>query len=324
MSEPNSSTRSEYEILESGAAWLRDGESVVLATVAHTWGSSPRPIGAVMVLTESGKFLGSVSGGCIEEELLQRVRQDFPRKFETIEYSSDTSRTLPCGGRLLLTLEVLDQVSDLAEMLDRLRAGERVVREINLLTGEGRIRATAERLRSSMSGEILRVVYESNWKLQVVGAGELASWVCRTAAMLGYDIAVCDPRPDYRSAWPLPEHHVDERYPDDFFTAFPADPRTAVVALTHDPKVDDLAVMAALESEAFYVGALGSRRTTKNRAERLQEHFGISSEALARVRGPIGIDLNTRHPQEIALSIMVDITAARNGVEITTRRLPNE
>jgi xanthine dehydrogenase accessory factor len=314
-------SRSEVEILERGQQWLAAGERVVLATVAHTWGSSPRPAGAVMVLGESGRFAGSVSGGCIEEELLARVREDFPPRFETIEYNSDTSRTLPCGGRLLLTLEPLASIAQLPAMLDALRAGEAVVRRLDLAHGTASWAAAELDARTHFADPVLNVVYEPAWRLLVVGAGELASWVCRYAQLLDYAIEVCEPRPDYRAAWTLSELPIADDYPDDFIAARACDKHTAIVALTHDPKIDDLAMLEGLRTPAFYVGALGSGRTTAKRAARLIEHFDMTQADVQRIRGPIGIDLNTRKPQEIALAVMTEITAARNGVTITSQRL---
>ena len=313
-------SRSEVDILEQGQQWLAAGERVVLATVARTWGSSPRQTGAVMVISDRGRFAGSVSGGCIEEELLVRVHTAFPERFETLEYKSDTTRSLPCGGQLLLTLEPLAAVPALDAMLSTLRAGAAVVRRLDLAGGCVSWSAAAGDPRTQLADNVLEIVYEPAWRLVVVGAGELATWVCRLAALLDYAIEVCDPRSDYRDAWPLSDLAVAAEYPDDYLSAHPGDLHTAVVALTHDPKVDDLAMMEALRTPAFYIGALGSSRTTHKRAERLIEHFGMSAADVARIRGPIGIDLNTRKPNEIALAVMTDITAARNRVSLTSVR----
>lgn len=318
--DPQAQYRSEVETLTQGHAWQRDGRRVVLATVAHTWGSSPRPVGALMALADDGSFIGSVSGGCIEEELIRRVREDFPAAFETIEYESDTTRSLPCGGRLLLTLEPLAAIDDLGGMLEALRRGDAVERRLELADGSARWTVAGGGARSRLEGDELTVVYEPAWRLHVIGAGELARWVCRFAQLLDYDVAVCDPREDYRAGWGSDEVVVAPIYPDDFLAGRICDERTAVVALTHDPKVDDLAIIEALATDAFYVGALGSRRTTEKRAARLREHFALDDAAVGRIHGPVGIDLNTRRPQEIALAVMTDITAVRNGVMIETRR----
>lgn len=314
-------SRSEVDIIERGQQWLADGERVVLATVAHTWGSSPRPPGAVMVMSESGRIAGSVSGGCIEEELLARVRANFPAAFDTIEYNADSTRSLPCGGRLLLTLEPLATVPDLAGMMSALRDGRSVVRRLDLDQRTVSWAPADDDARTRLDGARLSVVYEPAWRLMVVGAGELASWVCRYAQLLDYAIEVCEPRPEYREGWTLGEFPISADYPDDFLGGRACDAHTAIVALTHDPKVDDLAMLEGLRTKAFYVGALGSGRTTANRAARLIEHFGMGEADVKRIRGPIGIDLKTRKPSEIALAVMTDITAVRNGVRISTERL---
>jgi xanthine dehydrogenase accessory factor len=319
--EPLSGLRSEAAIIEEGHAWQRAGERVVLATVAHTWGSSPRPAGAVMVLSERGRFLGSVSGGCIEEELIARVHGDFPARFQTLQYDSDSTRSLPCGGRLLLTLEPLAGIAGLEDLLAALRAGRSVERTIRLADGAAAWNEAAAGARTRLEDDRLAVVYDPAWHLVVVGAGELAQWVARLGRLLDYAVAVCDPRPEYREAWALDDLAVSAEHPDDFIQALGCDARSAVVALTHDPKVDDLAIIEALATDAFYIGALGSRRTTAARAARLREHFGMGEADLARIHGPVGIDLNSRRPQEIALAVLTDITAARNGVVITTRRV---
>lgn len=312
--------RNEVDILERGLDWLERGERVVVATVAHTWGSSPRQPGAVMVLSENARFEGSVSGGCIEEELIERIQTQFPDKIETIEYSSDTTRSLPCGGRLLLVVEPLDGDSGVPALIEALRSGQRVVRSIDVQHQSAQWTIAEGDLATDFVDEVLNVVYEPAWRLLVIGAGELAAWVCRLGAQLGYSIDVCDPRTEYRDAWSLTDFTVVGEFPDDHIASQNCDEHTAIVALTHDPKVDDLAMMEALQTRAFYIGALGSSRTTQRRAERLIEHFDASAEDIARIRGPIGIDLNTRKPQEIALAVIVEITAARNGIEISTQR----
>lgn len=313
--------RNEVDLLARGLEWQAAGERVALATVAHTWGSSPRQPGAVMVLSESGRFEGSVSGGCIEEELIARIRDAFPGDVETIEYASDTHRSLPCGGRLLLVLEPLDRAGDVAGLIEALRSGRRVVRAPGLGGAPATWRVAHSEDATAYDGERLEVVYEPAWRLVVVGAGELATWVCRFAEALEYAIEVCDPREEYREAWPLASHAVAPAHPDDHIAAADCNAQTAIVALTHDPKIDDLAMMEALATPAFYIGALGSARTAARRAARLIEHFDLPAADVSRIRGPIGLDLNTRKPQEIALAVMVEITAARNGVELSSRRL---
>ena len=319
--EPFSTTQNESNTILQGFALQKSGENVLLATVIKTWGSSPRPAGAVMVVTESGLIRGSVSGGCIEDELALRVKTAFPKKMEQVEYASDTSRTLPCGGTLVLALEPLSSIHDPEELIERLASGGSVTRTLDLVANISSWRATIGTDRTELEGQFAHLVYEKPWRLLVIGMGELAQCVYQQARFLGYSVEVCDPREDYRSSWPYPECDVSDCYPDDFLKQRALDSKTAIVALTHDPKIDDMAIMAALVSEAFYVGALGSIRTTRNRERRLIEHFDFSESELARLRAPIGVDVNSRRPQEIALSIMMQITAERNNVILRSERV---
>ena len=322
--EPRTIVNSDIRAIVEGKQWLDAGEKVVLATVARTWGSSPRPVGTVMVLTESGHFYGSVSGGCIEEELLGRIQTKFPDRFEIITYSSDTTRSLPCGGSLLLTLEPMELIDELGDFVRAMQLGHSVSRTIDLRTGASNLAIGSVRGRSKLDEEELTVVFEPAWTLFVVGGGELSQFVCQLADWLGYKVIACDPRPDYQKGWNLDAINLSLEFPDDLIERHSCDQRSAIVALTHDPKVDDMAILGALETPAFYIGALGSRRTTASRNERFKKHFGLKEEQLKRVRAPIGIDLNTRRPKEIALSVMTEIISVRNEVEIQTTRVRDQ
>ena len=319
--EPFSTAQNELNTILQGFALQNSGENVLLATVIKTWGSSPRPAGAVMVLTESGLMCGSVSGGCIEDELALRIKKAFPVTMEQVEYASDTSRTLPCGGTLMLVLEPLSSIDNPEELIRCLTTGESVTRTFDLAANVSSWGPTLDDDKTEIKGQIVRLVYEKAWRILIIGMGELAQCVYRQAQFLGYSIEVCDPREDYRSSWPYSECSVSDCYPDDFLKQRVLDSKTAIVALTHDPKIDDMAIMEALASEAFYVGALGSIRTTRNRERRLIEHFDFSEGELARLRAPIGVDINSRKPQEIALSIMMQITAERNNVILLSERV---
>ena len=274
-----------------------------------------------MVLTQSGQFHGAVSGGCIEEELLRRIQTNFPNHFETITYSGDSTRSLPCGGTLLLTLEPMESINELDDFIRAAQGGHSVCRTINLSTGATDWRMGETESRSGLDGERLSVVFDAAWTLFVIGGGELSQFVCQLADWLGYKVIACDPRPDYQKGWKLDNIHLSCEFPDDVIARYSCDPRSAVVALTHAPKVDDMDILGALETPAFYIGALGSRRTPANRNQRLKEHFGLKQDQLKRVRAPIGIDLNTRRPREIALSVMTEIISVRNEVEIQTTRV---
>jgi len=319
---------SEATLIRSNAAIIRDGlersragERVALATVALTWGSSPRPAGSVMIITDSGYSSGSVSGGCIEEELFGLVKNDFPSDCRLIEYDAETTKTLPCGGRLQLIVEPIEGLENPHELVDELSAGKPLERIISIKDNSSRWTIEIGRAQSSISDDFFVIHYDSAWKVLIVGFSDLGRHVSMFAQMLDYKVSVCEPRKEFRHMDSIVSLSISDSYPDDFIREGGCDDQTAVLALTHDPKVDDLAVIEAIETSAFYIGALGSKRTAKKREQRLVEHFGFTDEQLSRVKGPIGLDLRTRKVNEIALAVMADVTACRNNVEVGTQRL---
>ena len=319
---------SEATLFRSNAAIIRDGlerisygEKVVLATVVSTWGSSPRPTGSVMILTETGHFAGSVSGGCIEEELFAVIRDDFPSECRLIEYDADTTKSLPCGGRLQLVIEPLSSLDNPEGLVDSLNAGESLERVIDISNSSSTWALVTEDKGTPPSNSRFVISYDPAWRVLIVGFGDLGRHVCSFAQMLDYKVSVCEPREEYRHLDSVSPITINTSYPDDFIRDSICDEQTAVLALTHDPKVDDLAVLEAIETESFYIGALGSKRTAEKRNQRLEEHFGFSSTQIARIKGPIGLDLRTRKVNEIALAVMTDVTACRNRVRIGTDRI---
>ena len=230
------------------------------------------------------------------------------------------ARGLPCGGEVQVVVETLRDAAVPREILRRLGRRERVCRILDLASGASRLETPAPGAVTRVDEATLSVVYEPKWRLLVIGAGQLGAYVTRFATQLGYDVRVCDPRESYRASWREDGIGVSAEMPDDFVTNVGCDPQTAVLALTHDPRIDDLAIMEALASKAFYVGALGSTRTNRARRERLAEHFDVAQDRLEFMSGPIGIDLNTRTASEIALAVMTEVTARRNGVVLTSVR----
>lgn len=312
-------------VLETAVDWIRSDGEIVLATVAKTWGSSPRPAGSMMVWRRDGQFEGSLSGGCIEQQLLEQFAAEPPDAPASITYGitkeQAVARGLPCGGEVTVVVERWRAAAEGEAILERLARRERVERVVDLGAADRSSIATpAPGARTSLDANEFRIVFEPKWRLLVIGAGQLSAYVTRFAVPLGYDVRVCDPRENYRDSWMADGPEVDRTMPDDFVLAAGCDAQTAVVALTHDPKLDDLAIMEALNTPAFYVGALGSSRTNGARRERLAEHFDVSAERLAFLSGPIGVDLNTRTAAEIALAVMTEITARRNGVTLTSER----
>jgi xanthine dehydrogenase accessory factor len=311
---------SDREILQTAIDWLAQGHRPALVTVARTWGSSPRPAGSLLLMREDGVYSGSVSGGCVEEDLLARYRDhQLTDEFPTcIDYgvNRDEARRLglPCGGRLELLVEQLDNPTSLQLLLDKLKANELVSRRVCLTTGEVSLHPATAGEDFDYSDEVLKKVFGPRWQLLLIGAGHLSRYVASIALMLDYQVIVCDPRDDYQQEDNLDGVERVRIMPDEAVQAHACHPRSVVVALTHDPRLDDMALLDALASPAFYVGAIGSRQNSDKRRERLQ-NLGISAQQLKRLHAPVGLPIGSHSPPEIALAIMAEITALRNGTQ---------
>ena len=314
----------DLEVLRRSAEWLDAGKRVLLVTVVRTWGSSPRPPGALLAVREDGQVVGSVSGGCIEDDIVERSRREgaYVTRPQAVTYgvSAEDARKfgLPCGGTIQLVLEPLRGDSRIAELLAMVEQGQLVARTLDLDTR----RACASRRRArptacSFDGAALTTVHGPRYRMLIIGAGQLSKYLAQIAVGLDYQVTVCDPREEYTEAWDIGGVTLVRTMPDDTVVAMKLDERCAVVALTHDPKLDDLALMEALKSPAFYVGALGSRANNAKRRERLR---GIRPDAASRsqrLHGPIGLYIGSRTPPEIAVSILAEITAVKNGVSLS-------
>lgn len=311
----------DLQIMRQVALWQEQGHAVVLGTITRTWGSAPRPVGSVVAARTDGQIVGSVSGGCIEDDLIARVRSGGgqPDKPERVSYGVNSDEAarfgLPCGGTLELMLEPVHAGSRIEELLALLAKGERVQRVLDLASGEVALYpapAGAEVL--VLSDNTLATLHGPDWRLLIIGAGQMSHYLALMALALDYAVRVCDPREEYTQGWNVAGAQLMAGMPDDAVTELRPDAHTAIVALTHDAKLDDLALMEALRSPAFYVGAIGSRRTQASRKARLAEHFGLTAPELARLHGPVGLNIGARTPPEIALSILAEMTAVRYGV----------
>jgi xanthine dehydrogenase accessory factor len=311
----------DLEVLRKSAEWLAAGKRVLLVTVVKTWGSSPRPPGALLAVREDGQVVGSVSGGCIEDDLVERSRREgaYVTRPQTVTYgvSADDARKygLPCGGTIQLVLEPLTAASRIGELLESVQAGRLVARSLDL--DRSAVELTAARASDGLhfDGQVLTTVHGPRYRILVIGAGQLSRYLAQIAVGLDFQVTVCDPREEYTETWDIPGVTLVKTMPDDTVVAMQLDERCAVVALTHDPKLDDLALMEALKSPAFYVGALGSRANNAKRRKRLEE-FDLGPEQIARLHGPIGLYIGSRTPPEIAISILAEIIAAKNGVAL--------
>jgi len=309
----------DVEVLRTAVDWMKSGQHVVMGTVVRTWGSAPRPPGSLMIIREDGQVAGSVSGGCVEDDLIRRVyARDLPLdrpEVTTYGASLEESRrfNLPCGGTLQIVLEPLAEGSRLDELLARIETQHSVARTLDLGTGEVTLQASKAGETVSFDGRTLRTQHGPTHRLLIVGAGQVARYLAAMAVMLDYLVTVCEPREEYYKAWaPMEGVLLSDEMPDDLAGAMQLDASSAVVAVTHDPALDDLALMQALRSPAFYVGALGSRHNNDRRRQRLRE-FDLTATEIDRLRGPVGLNLGGLTPSEIALSIVAEMTAIRRG-----------
>jgi len=311
------------EVLKTSIRWIQAGHRALLVTVVRTWGSSPRPEGSMLVVRDDGVVAGSVSGGCIEDDLIDRVRRDgvMPARPQAVRYGISAAEAhrfgLPCGGTIELVLEPLSSSHGLEALCDRVEAGELVARTLDMSTGEAALSAAQSTDGVLFDGERFVTIHGPRYRMLVIGAGQLSRYLCSIATGLDYQVTVCDPREEYTDVWDVPGTTLVRTMPDDTVHDMKLDERSAVIALTHDPKLDDLALMEALKTPAFYVGALGSRRNNATRRERLKE-FDLTDAELARLHGPVGLYIGSRTPPEIAISILAEVTAVKNGVSLPT------
>lgn len=319
----------DLEVLKACADWLAAGLRCQLVTVVKTWGSSPRPEGALMAMAADGRVVGSVSGGCIEDDLIERVRMhgipaDLPQ-IVTYGISADEAHRfgLPCGGTIRLALEPLSEASRIPELLKRVAQQELVARHLDLSSGHVQLLPAHPGQSLQLGATELVTVHGPRWRLLVIGAGQLSRFLAQIASGMDYQVVVCDPREEYRAGWNLPEVPVIHAMPDDLVMEMRLDSRSAVVALTHDPKLDDLALMEALRSDAFYVGAIGSRANSEKRRERLKQ-FELTDAQIEKLHGPIGLHLGSKTPPEIAIAILAEMTAIRNGVQLVPEQLAGQ
>lgn len=312
----------DLNVLRQCSQWLASGHRVVLGTITRTWGSAPRPPGSSVAIRDDGLVAGSVSGGCIEDDLVDKAKAGalatgLP---QVVRYGIDTDTAqrfgLPCGGLIELVLEPVAPRTRLDELLERLARGERVRRVLTIASGAVELQPATDADELQLSDTTLVTHHGPRWRLLLIGAGQMTQYLAEMARALDYQVFVCDPREEYATGFAVPGATLLRTMPDDTIVDLKPDGHTAIIALTHDPKMDDLALMEAVASPAFYIGAIGSRANQAKRKARLKEHFGISDEQLARIHGPVGLKNGARTPPEIAISILAELTAVRYGYRI--------
>jgi xanthine dehydrogenase accessory factor len=317
----------DLRVLADVLAWKRSGHAVTLVTVVETWGSAPRPPGALLAVRDDGVVSGSVSGGCVEDDLIARTKAAFKAvgaqvqdagKPSVIVYGvtkeEATRFGLPCGGTLRLVQEPLQDAGWIQQLLARTAEHRLVTRTLSLATGEVVLRDAVRGQSMQFDGSTLTTVFGPKWRLLLIGAGQLSQAVAQMASVLDFEVLVCDPREEYAATLGIEGVQRVQGMPDDVVRELLPDAHTAIVALTHDPKLDDMALLEALKSAAFYVGALGSRRNQETRKQRLAEHFDLSADELARLHGPVGLRIGAKTPAEIAVSIVAEIVQVKNAI----------
>jgi len=310
----------DLRVLGDVLAWRQAGRRVTLVTVVETWGSAPRPPGALLAVRDDGVVSGSVSGGCVEDDLIARIKAG---EYDSLSHPSmvaygvskeEAARFgLPCGGTLRLVQEPVSDVGWIQEVLQRTASHQLVARTLTLATGQVTLHDASRSDAMQFDGSTLTTLFGPRWRLLLIGAGQLSQAVAHMAGLLDFEVLVCDPREEYAATLGLDGVTRVLGMPDDVVKELVPDAHTAIVALTHDPKLDDMALMEALNSQAFYVGALGSQRNQDTRKKRLMEHFDLSAEAVARLHGPVGLRIGAKTPAEIAVSIVAEIVQVKNA-----------
>ncbi|WP_024696768.1 XdhC family protein [Pseudomonas avellanae] len=313
----------DLQVIQQALKWLAQGHGIWLCTVLSTFGSAPRGPGAMLVVLERGEFCGSLSGGCVEDDFLERLgRHEFESYAQIIRYGEGglpPTMALPCGGVLDVLIEYFEPVrtssEHFASVQHAIQGRQLIVREVTLGTRRVRIENTGMDCAAVMVGaDRVRLRIGAARRLLIAGLSPVAEYCASFAVALGYEVIVCDPRPEWTSSFRLPGAALIETLPATYIAQGGCHVATAVVALTHDPRLDDLTLMEAVRTPAFYIGAMGSQRTSAKRLERVRRIGGLNDALMNRIHAPIGLNLGSKTPAEIALAVMSDIVRVSNGI----------
>lgn len=313
--------RLQYQVFSEVIHWLQQGERCWLATITSTYGSSPRPAGSIMACNTKGNVIGSLSGGCIEEALIKRVihASDFQDKPHWIHYSqghqAERSIEMPCGGEMKLLLEPLsfNHLKHFQELLCALQSRQPVQRHVDISNGAMQLLSHRSPDFYVTDSKLIHTLLPK-YQLLIIGINPVSLYVAEMANSLDFQVSLCDPRSSTHQHWHPDEYPYvtfTQKLPDDVIREKFSDPLCAIVALAHDPRIDDMALMEALTNQSFYVGAMGSQKSTQKRKERLKD-LGINPAQLSTLHAPIGLPIGSKTPMEIAISIAAELTQARN------------
>ncbi len=321
------------QVLSQLTHWVEAGQMSWLCTVVKTWGSSPRPIGSLLCCNDQGHIAGSLSGGCIEEDLLEKLQRGELAKEtpEVLVYGVTQEESdrlgLPCGGQLHVVIEpIADQRSlpQLQQIVARLHARECVERKVDIATGD-MTTENKDRFRhlqfigdfdntDTANEKFMVQTYGPRYQLFLIGAGQVSMYLAEMAQALDYHVVVCDPRKHLIEQWTVEGAQLVNDMPDDAIRELANDSFTAIIALTHDPRIDDMGLMEALKTDSFFIGAMGSTRTSASRRERLLQ-LDLTEEEIGRLHAPVGLPIGSKTPAEIAIAILAQLTALRSTSE---------
>lgn len=308
----------DFHVLSRALEWCQLGEEPWLCTIVQATGSSPRPVGSMLVCIGSNQQVGSVSGGCVEEDLLARLEaQEFDGVRPTLlEYGVSAAENerlgLPCGGKLTLLLQQLrtDDSFWLEAIVGSLKSRDCIRREVSLESGKTTLSELEQFTTLTLDSACMQQSYGPRMRMLLVGAGQLSQVLSELALAMDYEVMVTDTRAEVLAQWQGPDIQLLQGMPDDIVKAYAADRFSIVITLTHDPRIDDMALMEALTTDAWYVGALGSVRTTQLRIERLRQ-LQLNENQIAKLHAPVGMEIGSKTPIEIAVAIMAELTHLR-------------
>jgi xanthine dehydrogenase accessory factor len=312
----------DHQVIEICKEWLKGDKQTWLCTILRTHGSSPRPVGSLLAFNADGIQAGSLSGGCVEDDLMERVRNGelathTPSLLEYGITAQDNERLgLPCGGRLEILVEPLrghaGALQHIDGLLEALQARRCILRKVEIASGDFSLEEVGEFSALEFDGALLSQCFGPHMRMLLVGAGQLSQSLAELAQAMDYEVLVTDPRKDVLAQWRGPSVTLLGGMPDDVVREKITDSHSIVITLTHDPRIDDMALMEALTTQAWYIGALGSAKTTEKRLQRLRD-LDLTEQQIAVLHAPVGLRIGSKTPVEIAVAIMAEITQLRNG-----------
>jgi len=312
----------DQQVIVQLSEWLNAGKKCWLCTIVSTFGSSPRPVGSLLACNEDALYCGSLSGGCVEDDLRESIvkaelANDKPERIKYGVAVEDVLRLgLPCGGQLELIVEPLDgrQRELYAQLAEAMAQRKLITRTVDLGTGATTLQEATHYEAIRLTDQYLIQTHGPSFQLLLIGAVQVAYYLAEMALGLDYEVAICDPRPDLIENFPKQDIELASSMPDDWLRTKSIDQQTAVVALCHDPRIDDMALMEALQHDAFYIGAMGSANTTAKRLERLAM-LDIPQQQIDRLHAPVGLNIGSKTPPEIAIAILAELTQLRASLK---------